>query len=192
LPATPQFWACVAAIAVMAGTLIGWTIENVPIESLGVGGWTRSLALAALAFAAPLAGVAALASDVACPTFARVLGRGPQRPRDRLALACGVLLIAVTLMAIQAALELVFDPRYRDFPFAPLSAATFPFLMLGVAGAQRAGFRQNAEQVAAVILVLSAIYIAFNETLANWQADWFAAVLITLAIILGRVRDAPG
>ena len=28
------------------GILIGWTVENVPLESLGVGGWLRSLALA--------------------------------------------------------------------------------------------------------------------------------------------------
>jgi glucan 1,3-beta-glucosidase len=137
-------------------------------------------------------GVAALASNLACPTFARVLGRGSNRPRDRLALACGVLMIAVTLMAIQAALELVFDPRYRDFPFAPLSAATVPFLVLSLAGPRRAGFAQAAEQVAAATLVLSAIYIAFNETLANWQALWFAAVLLVLAITLLRVRDAPG
>ena len=51
------------SIAAVAGVLIGWTIENVPIESLGVGGWLRSLALAALAIAAPLACAAALARE---------------------------------------------------------------------------------------------------------------------------------
>ena len=33
------------------------------------------------------------------------------------------------LLAILTALGLVFDPRYRDFPFAPLTAAGVPFLV---------------------------------------------------------------
>ena len=67
-----------------------------------------------------------------------------------------------------------------------------PFLVLSLAGARRAGFAQAAEHVAAATLVLSTIYIAFNETLANWQAVWFAASLLALAISLVRARDAPG
>ena len=35
--------------AIAGGVLIGWTIANVPLESLGVGGWLRSLALALVA-----------------------------------------------------------------------------------------------------------------------------------------------
>ena len=34
-----------------------------------------------------------------------------------------------------------------------------------------------AETVAAAVLVLCAAFIVWNETLANWQALWFAATL---------------
>ena len=37
-------------------------------------------------------------------------------------------MIATLLLAIVTALGLVFDPRYRDFPFAPLTAVAVPFL----------------------------------------------------------------
>ena len=61
------------------------------------------------------------------PAFASVLGPRPDRVRDPLALALGLLLIALTVLAVQSALALSFDPRYRDFPFAPLTAAAVPF-----------------------------------------------------------------
>jgi exo-beta-1,3-glucanase (GH17 family) len=155
-------WTGVAAIALTAGILIGWTIENVPLQSLGWGGWLRSLALAAIVAAAPV-----------------------------VQLGLGVVLVALTVLAIQAALGLVFDPRYRDFPFAPLTAATIPFLVLTLLLSSR-GRRGAAEVAAAVLLALSALYILFNETLANWQALWFCAALAALVLILFRVRDAPG
>ena len=49
-----------------------------------------------------------------------------------------------------------------------------------------------AETVAAAVLALSAGYIVFNETFANWQAVWFCAGFLGLAVILLRARDAPG
>ena len=68
----------------LRGVLIGWTIENVPIESLGIGGWLRSLAFAAVAIAAPLACAAALAANVAAPSFAQMIGPVEDRVRGRL------------------------------------------------------------------------------------------------------------
>ncbi len=50
--------------------------------------------------------------------------------------------------------------------------------------------RGRAETVAAVVLAGSAVYIVFNESVANWQAVWFAAVLVVLAVTLDRLRDA--
>jgi glucan 1,3-beta-glucosidase len=52
--------------------------------------------------------------------------------------------------------------------------------------------RPAAETLAAAMLAASAVYIAINETLANWQALWLAAGLIGLAVILVRARDVPG
>jgi glucan 1,3-beta-glucosidase len=48
-----------------------------------------------------------------------------------------------------------------------------------------------AEKLAAAVLVVAAIYIAINETLANWQAIWLGAGFLGLAVILLRARDAP-
>ena len=48
------------------------------------------------------------------------------------------------------------------------------------------------EMAAAVVLLLCAAFIAWNETLANWQALWFAATLVALAVSLVRARSAPG
>jgi hypothetical protein len=44
----------------------------------------------------------------------------------------------------------------------------------------------------AVTLALSAVYIAFNEGFANWQALWFGAGVIALTCTLLQARDAPG
>jgi len=124
-------------------------------------------------------------------------------------------LIVLAVLAMQAALGLDFDPRYRDFPFAPLTGGVFPFLALallrrletragrpGVAKlvsieteplAHSAAKGASAAEVAsAAMLGLSAVYITFNESIANWQALWFCAGLLALASTLGRGRAAPG
>jgi glucan 1,3-beta-glucosidase len=187
-------WAALAALASVSGTLIGWTVENVPIESLTAGDWVRSLGWAAVALFAPIAGAAAIVSGAAVPGFSAMLGRSDRRPRQALPLLLGALFLVLALLAIQAALGLVFDPRYRDFPFAPMTAAVVPFLLLSFLAARPKGLkglRPAAEAAAAAALALSTIYIAINETLANWQALWFCAGLAGLAITLARARDAP-
>jgi glucan 1,3-beta-glucosidase len=189
---TIRTWAGIAGSAFVSGTWIGWTVENVPLESLTVGDWIRSLSWTAVAFAAPVAASAALASDVAIPSFVPMLGRGGQRPRVPLQFVLGGLLIAVVVLAVQAALGLVFDPRYRDFPFAPLLGATIPLLAVASLGHRLPGPRPIAQTAAAAALALAAIYIVPNETIANWQAMWVCGGLVALAITLLAVRDAPG
>jgi glucan 1,3-beta-glucosidase len=185
-------WLAIALNATVAGVLAGWIIENLPIESLGAGGWLRGLSFAALAIAVPVAGAAAMAVLTGPPAFARTIGRKADRARDRLALTLGALLVVVTVLAVQSALALAFDPRYRDFPFAPLTAAALPLLTLSLIVPRAAGARPLAETVAAAVLVLSAIFIVWNETLANWQALWFAAAVLVVAVSLLRARVAPG
>jgi glucan 1,3-beta-glucosidase len=184
-------WLGVAAMAVAAGILIGWAIENVPLESLTVGDWLRSLTMLVLAIAAPLTGAAALVRVDVVPSLARVLGGADRRRTGALALILGWALAILCVVAVQVALGLVFDPRYKDFPFAPLSAAVVPFLVLSLAAPQRTGTRGIAETLFAATLGMAAAYIVLNESFANWQALWLAAVLLCLAVSLLRVRDAP-
>jgi exo-beta-1,3-glucanase (GH17 family) len=186
----PRLWLRVAAMAAVSGILIGWSVENVPLESLGFGGWLRSLAWASVALLSPILAAAALAARRQVPIFARILGRAGTPPLQRLELATGVLLIALTLLALPAALGLVFDPRYRDFPFAPLTGAAVPLFLL-------ATWRFHpkapaAERVMSAALTSSAGYIVINEGIANWQACWFAAALAALALTLLRAQAAPG
>jgi len=217
IPMAPGLWLAIAAMAFVSGTLIGWTVENIPIESIKSGDWLRSLAWAAVALLAPVACAAAAASGTTMPSFAAMLGRRAYRPRQPLTLVLGALLIVLAVLALQAALGLDFDPRYRDFPFAPLTGGAFPFLVVALWRRFRPQIEPSepepaklvsietddlapllskrpypaAERAMAAMLGLSATYIIFNETIANWQALWFCAGLIALALTLVRGRDAP-
>lgn len=181
-------WLSITLNASAAGILIGWTVENVALESFGMGGWIRSLSFAAVAIVAPIAGAAGLAAGVGPCSFDAVLARKADRVASPLAMGLGMLLIALAVLAVQAALPLAFDPRYRDFPFAPLTAAALPFLLLP----RGQGQRPLAETIASAILLVSASFIVWNETFANWQAVWFAAAAMLVAFSLLRVRGAPG
>ncbi len=182
-------WFAICVNAVVGGVLIGWTVANVPIESLDAGGWLRSLALAAVAFAAPPVVSAAMTGRRAIPSFARLLGPAAGRARDWQSIALVAVLIVLTLLAIQVVLGLAFDPRYRDFPFAPLTVATVPYFLLSLSMARLGGARGAAEIAAAAILALSAAYVLIDEGFANWQSIWLCAVLAALAFTLARVRD---
>jgi glucan 1,3-beta-glucosidase len=187
-------WLGVAAIAAISGTMIGWTVENVGLESLTIGDWLRSLAWTAVALGLPVVGAAAMASGARMPRFAQMLGRGAERPHDRLSSLFGLLVILLAVLSVQAALGLVFDPRYRDFPVAPLTGAVIPLFIL-VAYSETWKLRLKApaaEMAMAVTLAAAAVYIACNESFANWQALWFAAGLLVFALTLVRAPDAPG
>jgi hypothetical protein len=188
--APPYLWERIAMIAFLPSVLFGWTLEAVPVNSIGIGGWVRMLAFAAVAAAAPIVCAAACAVGRTRPVFSALLGR-PDGTRDGLDLALGVVFIALTLLSVETALGLVFDPRYRDIPFAPQSGAVVAYLVLMLSTARPTGMRPAAETLAAAMLAASAVYIAIDESFANWQALWLAAGLIGLAVILVRARDVP-
>ena len=184
-------WPRIALFSFIPGVLFGWTLERIPIDSFSAGTWLRAIAFAATAAFAPVACAAAYVSGRRQPAFAATLSR-ERAVRDPIIFALGICLIALTLLSIETALALVFDPRYRDLPFASQSAAVFGFLWLSFSAPRPAGNRAAAETLAAAALAVSAVYIALNETFANWQAIWLCAGLIGLAFILMRARDAQG
>jgi hypothetical protein len=186
----PHLWPKIAGIAFLPAVMFGLVVETIPIQSYSAGGWLRSLTFALVAAAAPIVCADALAVGRALPTFAAILGRSGER-RGGLHWALGGVFIVLVVLALQAALGLVFDPRYRDFPFAPLTAAVVPFLVLMIAVPRPGGARAAAETVAGAALIASAGYIAINESFANWQSVWFCAGVAVLGVILLRARDAP-
>ena len=135
-------WSGIAVIALVSGTLIGWTVENVPLESLTIGDWLRSLAWTTVASISPIAAAVALVSSTRPPSFFAVLGRRPERPGGRLALLLGSLLIVLAVLSMQTALGLVFDARYRDFPFAPLTGAAVSFAVIATWRLRPGSFRR--------------------------------------------------
>jgi glucan 1,3-beta-glucosidase len=185
-------WVGATIIATVAGVFIGWAFENIAIESNEVGGWLQGAAWGVVALVAPIAAAASLAAGVAAPGFGALLGRADERPCAPVAIVAGAARLALTVLALQIALMLVFDPRYVDFPYAPLLAAAVPFLVLSLQVAPDKGERPAAEKLAAALLAGASVYIAINETFANWQALLLCAGLLMLALTLARVRVAPG
>lgn len=186
----PSAWLAVAASATVGGTLVGLMIEKVALESLGVGGWLHWAALGVAAVVAPLFAAQALVRGRPLPAFVDLFGPTSGRRPSLRAYALGVTLLVTTLIAAETALGFVFDPRYRDFPFAALSMAVVPLFCLTWLNRPREGVRPMAESVFAGLLVLCALYIGFNEGGANWQALWTCALYLTLAFTLWRARAA--
>jgi exo-beta-1,3-glucanase (GH17 family) len=182
-------WFGVAAIALVPGCLIGWAIANVPLESLGVGGWMHSVAMLAVALIAPVA-AAAFTRNIPVPAFSEVLVHRKDNPRGPLAFSLGVSWVVLGAIATEVALGLAFDPRYRDFPFAALGAGAAPFLILMLLG-PGGRRRESAEMVMAAVLALATLFIAWNEGAANWQSLCLCAVFVVLILALLRPRAAP-
>jgi glucan 1,3-beta-glucosidase len=190
---SPKRWLAVAAVAFAGGAMIGLAVERMSIESLYLSGWAHSVALVALAAAIPPLAAIALLRDTGLPAFGDVLTRRNASDLPWLAVGLGLLSAATTVFAVQVALGLVFDPRYRDFPYSPLTAAIVPIVLV-VLICPKAGGERVAERVAGAALALSAVYIAINESFANWQSLWLCALILSLGLILLRpqARAARG
>jgi glucan 1,3-beta-glucosidase len=192
-PWTPRLasWIAVGLSATTAGILLGIAADKMFYESYGVGGWVLWGALLAAGIASPVLGANALMSGRPLPTFLELLG-----PRDGRtgSVLLGLTLIATTLIGAETALGFVFDPRYRDFPFASLTMAVVPFALLMLLNRPQQGIRPIAEAVFAGLLGGAALYTVFNEGSDNWQSLWTCAIYFLLAVTLWRARAAqtPG
>jgi exo-beta-1,3-glucanase (GH17 family) len=195
-PWTPRTmsWIAVAVSATSAGILLGVAADKLCYESYGYGNSLRWGLLLAAGIIAPLLGANALMSGRALPTFVELMGPRPGRTGSVLAALLGITLLVTTVIAAETALGFVFDPRYRDFPFAALTMAVVPCWALAWLTRPLAGDRPIAESVFAGLLVIAAVYVGFNEGPKNWQSLWTCVVYAMLGVTLWRARAAqtPG
>src|SRR3954454_24364452 len=131
-PWTPRLaaWMAVGISATGAGILLGLATDKMIYESYGIGGWLVWGALLLAGIASPLLCANAVMSGRAMPTFLELLGPRSMRTGSTLTMSLGLTLAVTVLIGVETALGFVFDPRYRDFPFAALSMAVVPFTMV--------------------------------------------------------------
>jgi hypothetical protein len=186
-------WVAIAVSAAAGGLTAGWAAANVPLESLFIGDWLRNGALVACAIVAPVAVAALIGTGQPLPAFPDLLG-ATEEAREPVGRVAGLVLLVTTCLALVFALGLVFNPRYLDFPFAALTGAVIPFVVFALVGPKPFGMPSIAERVAGFVLIACALYIVPNETVQNWQALWFCAGLVLIALTLVRARSVavPG
>ena len=189
-PWTPRLtaWIAVALSATTAGILLGVAEDKMFYESYGLGGWLRWGALLAVGMAAPLLCANALMSGRALPTFLELLGPREDRTRSVVTGLLGAVLVVTVLISAETALGLVFDPRYKDFPFAALTMAVLPLSLLMLLNRPQDGVRPIAETVFAGLFAIAALYTVFNEGLDNWQSLWTCVAYAVLGVTLWRAR----
>ena len=191
-PWTPRLasWIAVGISATTAGILFGVAVHKMLFESYGSGGWLVWGWLLAAAIASPVFCANALMSGRGLPTFLELLGPRDQRVRSAMAIILGLAFIVTTLIGAETALGFVFDPRYRDFPFAALAMAVVPFASLTLLNRPKEGTRPVAEAVFAGLFAGAAVYTGFNEGSDNWQSLWTCAIYFVLAVTLWQARAA--
>src|SRR5215470_363010 len=145
-PWTPRLisWIAVAISATTAGCLFGIAADKMFYESYGIGGWLKWGALLAAAIASPLLCAYAVMAGRPLPTFLELIGPREFRSRGVLTVLLGLVLVITTVVAAETALGFIFDPRYRDFPYASLTMAVVPFAIL-MLNRRQAGPRPLAE-----------------------------------------------
>jgi exo-beta-1,3-glucanase (GH17 family) len=189
-PSSPRLasWIAVAISATVGGILLGISADKMLHESYGFGGWLLQGLLLAAGIAAPLLSTYALMSGRALPAFLEVLGPPKGRTTFFMTNMLGITLIVTTLVAAEIALSLVFDARWRDFPFAALTMAVVPFWTLAFLNGPKSGTRPLSEALFTGLFALAAIYIILNEGFDNWQAMWTGAVYFLLGSALWQSR----
>jgi hypothetical protein len=144
----------------------------------------------AAAIASPLLCAHALMSGRGLPTFLELIGPREGRTSSVPTMVLGVVLTITTLLATETALGLLFDPRWRDFPFASLTMAVVPFGILTLFNRPTSGVRPIAETTFAALFAAAALFAMFNEGFDNWQSLWTCAAYFLLGITLWRARSA--
>ncbi|WP_127089714.1 beta-1,6-glucan synthase [Aquabacter cavernae] len=183
-------WLGVAAIALAGGTTIGSTLSTLPLESLGWVGWTRNGAQLALSIATTLLCAGFVTRGTPLRAFAVGLDFANVRACTGKVRTLSLLLVLGVLAVGEVAFELIFDPRYKDFPVDPLTPIAVGLLVVALVRRPDGSDAGMAERISFWGLLLAGVYIPLNETLANWQAAWFGVICLVMAFTLSRVLGA--
>ncbi|MFG1358114.1 glycoside hydrolase family 17 protein [Xanthobacter pseudotagetidis] len=187
-PMGPLDWAVVGALALASGATLGQAAANLPLESLGLFGWLRNGAFFALALACALALPWLVGRGQGLVPVSHLLDPA-RRERGRAPAVVAALVLAATVTAVGvAALELVFNPRYKDFPDFVLTGPALGILVLALLLRPARTGLSATEQIARYAFLAAAIYIPLNETLSNWQALWFGGLCLAVALTVWRVQ----
>jgi hypothetical protein len=181
-------WLAVSACATTGGILLGLAAEKASYENYGVAGMFNQGLLLTAAITLPLLCANALIAGRALPTFQELVGSRENWPRSLPALLLGFVLLATTVVMVEIALGLVFDPRSRDFPFASLTMAAVPVWALVRLNHRKPDASVTVETVFAGLLVAAALFLFLNEGVHNWQSVWTAAALVLFAAALRPPR----
>jgi glucan 1,3-beta-glucosidase len=180
----------IAVIALGAGLVFGWAVLGLPMEPPEPGDRLRSAGMIVLSLLVPMVAAGAVARSAPLGSLAVALNAQLHRHVDAWSVILAILFAATLVAAIHVALGLVFDPRYKDFQLALLSGPVMALAVVALVREPASPLPGIAEWVAAGVLVGSALFVMFNEGIANWQALWFGTLLLLLA--LTAYRAAPG
>jgi glucan 1,3-beta-glucosidase len=184
--------AAAAIVALGAGLGFGLAVTNLPMEGEVASDRLRSVAIVVLALVVPMAVAYSLARGDRLAGFAAALDPVYWRRRPVVEVVLAALLAATVVAAIHVALGLVFDPRYKDFPFAALAGPVIALAGLAFASAG-ASLKPGAAEIAvAGVLAGSALFVVVNEGVANWQALLLAGLLLLLALTALQAKAVPG
>ena len=154
-PTRERSWQLDAAVSIIAlgvGLVFGLAVTNLPMEGEVASDRVRSVAMLVLALVVPAASAYALARGDRLAGLAEALDPAHWRRHDLVEIVLAALLAATLVAAMHVALGLVFDPRYKDFPFAALAGPVIALAVLGLATA-RAPIKPGAAEVAAAIVL---------------------------------------
>jgi hypothetical protein len=169
---------------------LGLAAEKWLYESFGFFSWVMQSLLLAAAIAAPMLSAIAVTSERALPTLGELIGRSQSRVRSVETIMLGGTLAAITVIAAVTALNLMFDPRWRDFPYPALTMAAVSLWMVTLFNRSKSSANPKAEASFATLLAAAALFILFHEGFANWQSLWLCASYGLLSVTLWRAQ--PG
>ena len=178
-------------IALGAGLVFGLAVTNLPMEGEVASDRLRSVGIVVLGLVVPMAAAYALARGDPLAGFAEALDSSYWRRNNIVAVVLAALLAATVVAAIHVALGLVFDPRYKDFPFAALTGPTLRSRSSLLRPRARRSARRSRDRGGDGAGRFVAFVIA-NEGIANWQALLLAGLLLLLALTALRAKVAPG